>query len=54
MKDSNIIVGNTTIEQHQKEILPNTKVQYMKESDILTVNAIIKQQQKDILFNTKG
>ena len=37
-----------------KDILLDTKGQYMKESDTLAGNAIIKQQQRDILLNTKG
>ena len=54
MKESNFLVGNATIKQHQKEILLNTKGQYMKESNILVGNATIKQNQKEILLNTKG
>ena len=53
-KESAILAGNVTTEQHQKEILLNTKGQYKKESNILVVNANIKQHQKDILLNTKG
>ena len=33
MKESNITVGNATIKQQKKEILLNTKEQYMKELD---------------------
>ena len=40
MKEVNILVGNVTIKQHQKEILLNTKGQYMTESNILAGNAI--------------
>ena len=41
MKDSNIIAGNATIKQQQKEVLLNTKGQYMKESNTL-VNSVEK------------
>ena len=54
MKESNILASNATIKQQQKEVLLNTKGQYMKESNILAGNATIKQQQKDVLLNTKG
>ena len=47
-------MGNATIKQHQKEILLNTKGQYMKESNILVDNATIKQHQKEVLIDTKG
>ena len=43
MKESNFLAGNATIKQHQKEILLNTKGQYMKESFILAGNETIKQ-----------
>ena len=54
MKESNFLAGNATIKQQQKEILLNTKLQYMKESFILEANATIKQQQNEVLVNTKG
>ena len=54
MKESNIHVGNATIEQHQRGILLNTKGQYMKVSNIHVSNVTIKQHQKEILLNTKG
>ena len=54
MKESNFLVGNATIKQHQKDILLNTKGQCMKESNILVSNANIKQLQKEILQHTKG
>ena len=54
MKASNMLVGNVTIKQHQKEILLSTKGQYMKESNFLVDNVTIKQQQKKVLLNTKG
>ena len=54
MKESNTLADNATIKQHQKEILLNTKGQYMKESSTLAANATIKQHQKDILLDTKG
>ena len=54
MKKSNILVKNANIKQHQKEILLNTKGQYMKESNFLVGNAPIKKHQKVILPFTKG
>ena len=54
MKESNIIVSNATIKQHQKEISLDTKRQYMKESNFLVGNVSIKQQQKEVSLNTKG
>ena len=39
MKESSILVGNATIKKLQREILLNTKGQYMKESNILVSNA---------------
>ena len=50
MKEPNTIAGNATIKQHQKEILLNTKEQYMKESNTLASNATIKHHQKEIFF----
>ena len=46
MKESNTLAGNATINQQQKEILVNTKGQYMKESNTLAGNATIKQQKR--------
>ena len=54
MKESNILVNNANIKQHQKEIMLNTKGQYMKKSNFLVSNAAIKQQQEKVLLNTKG
>ena len=54
MRDSNFGVDNAAIKQHQKEILLNTKRQYMKESNMLVGNVTIKQHQKEILLNTEG
>ena len=54
MKESNTLVGNATIKQLQKEVLPNIKGQYMKDSNILADNATIKQLQKEVLANTRG
>ena len=54
MKESNTPVGNATIKQHPKEILLNTKEQYMKESNSLVGNATIKEQKKEILLDTKA
>ena len=50
---SNTLAGNGIIKQLQRELLLNTKGQYIKESNTLAGNAIIKQQQKEILLNTK-
>ena len=53
MKESNILAGNVTIKQQKKEVLLNTKGQYMKESNILAGNKTMKQQQKEMLLNIK-
>ena len=53
MKESNILAANATIKQVQKEILLNTKWQYMKESNILVSNVIIKQLTKGSLAEHK-
>ena len=53
MKDSITLVGTATLKHQQRDILLNTKDQYMKESNTLVGNATIKQQQKEILLNTK-
>ena len=42
------------MKQLQREVLFDTKGQYMKESNILVGNAIIKQLQREVLLNTKG
>ena len=51
--ESNTLVGNAAIKQHQKEILMNTKGQYMKELDsragIVLNNTLLGQ----ILKSTK-
>ena len=52
MKESNFLAGNAIIKQQQKQVLLNTKGQYMKESNFLVVNATIKQLERDILLNT--
>ena len=52
--ESDTLAGNATIKQLQREILLNTKEQYMKESNTLVGNATIKQHPKEILLNTKG
>ena len=54
MKESNTLAGNATIKQHQKEILLDTKGQYMKVSNTLVYNATIKQHKNEILLDTKG
>ena len=53
MKDSNILADNATIKQLQKEVLANTRGQYMKDKNILADNATIKQLQKEVLPNTR-
>ena len=39
MKESNTLADNATIKQLQREILLDTKEQYMKESNILVYSA---------------
>ena len=41
MKESNTLSGNASIKQLQKEVLLNTKGQYMKESNTPAGNATI-------------
>ena len=53
MKDSNILADNATIKQLHKEVLPNTRGQYMKESTILEDNATINLLPKVISQDTK-
>ena len=53
-KKLNFLAVNTIIEQHQKEILRNTKGQYVKETNFLVGNATIEKHQKLNLLNTKG
>ena len=48
-----MFAGNATIEQLQREILPNTKRHYMKGSNTLAGNATIKQLQRQVLLDTK-
>ena len=54
MKESSTLAENATIKEHPKEILLNTKEQYMNESNSLVGNATIKEQQKEILLDTKA
>ena len=56
MKGSNTSVGNMTIEQIPKEVLPNTTGQNMKmaSTPVDNHNVIIKQFQSEVLINTKG
>ena len=54
MMVSNTIAGNVTMKQLQREVLFDTKGQYMKESNTLEGNATIKEQQKKIFFDAKG
>ena len=49
-----MLVSNAIIKLHQKEILLDTKGQYMKESNILVSNATMKQLQRAILLDIKG
>ena len=50
MMVSNTIAGNATMKQLQREVLFDTKGQYMKESNTLEGNVNIKQQQKGDLL----
>jgi len=43
MKELNTLVGNAPIKQLEREILLNTKGQYMKESNNLAGDVTIKQ-----------
>ena len=54
MIESNILAYNEAIKQLQKEVLPNTRGQYMKDSNILADNDTIKQLHKEVLANTRG
>ena len=45
---------NATINQIKREILLNSRGQYMKESNTLEGNVISKLLKRDILHNTKG
>ena len=45
---SNTITGNATMKQLQREVLFDTKGQYMKESNTLEDNATIKEQQNKL------
>ena len=51
MKESYILADNVTIKQLQREVLLNTKEQYMKESNTPAGNATIKQLQKEVLLS---
>ena len=46
MKESNTLADNAVINLLQKEVLLNTKGQYMKESNILAGNAAINLLQR--------
>ena len=50
MKELNTLVGNVVINLLQREILLNTKRQYMKESNTLVDNAAINLFHRDILL----
>ena len=50
MMVSNTIAGNVTMKQLQREVLLDTKGQYMKVSNTLEGNATIKEQQKKDLL----
>ena len=54
MKALNILAGNVTMKQLQREVLINTKGQYMKVLNILAGNVTMKQLQREILLNTKS
>ena len=53
MKESNTLVNNAAIKLLQREVLLDTKEQYMKESNTLVGNATIKLLQRDLLLDTK-
>ena len=48
MKDSNILAGNATRNLQTREVLLNTKGQYIKESNTLVGNATINSQIRDL------
>ena len=48
MKELNTLANNANIKQLQREVLLDTKGQYMKASNTLAVNAVIEQLQKEI------
>ena len=54
MKESNSLAGNATIKQLQREILLNTKGQYMKESNTLVDNVAYNFLRKEVLQDTIG
>ena len=49
MKESITLVDNAVINLLQREVLLNTKEQYMKESNSLVDNAVINLLQRNIL-----
>ena len=54
MKELNTLADCATIKQQEKDILLDTKGQYMKESKNLVNYATIKQQERMILLDIKG
>ena len=54
MKESNTIAGNATIKQLQRDVLLDTKGQYMKKSNTIPGNATIEQLQREVFLSTKG
>ena len=53
MKELSTLAGNAAINLLQREILLDTKRQYMKDSNTLVDNAAINLLQREILLNTK-
>ena len=53
MKESNTLAGNAIIKQLQREVLLNTKGQYMMESNTLVGNVANNFLTRDILVNTE-
>ena len=54
MKESNTFAGNAIIKQIERDILLNTKRQYMKESNTHAVNATLNSHLRLEVLNTKG
>ena len=54
MKESNTLAVNAAINFLQRDILQNTKKQYIKDSNTLADNAEINLLRREILLNTKG
>ena len=53
MEESSTHADNAIIKQLQREVLPNSKGQYMKDLNTIAGNATIKQLQTKVLLDTK-